>query len=461
MTFMTRYYYNFRNSRRFNSVFPHTFNLILFLLLVLLYTSCQTGPTKIGNGLLPSTDFVDIQSIDTLKAISYSALNDSVRTDNPSICYLGQIFDPYFGTTTASFVTQLRLSAKWDSTVSIRIDSFKLFLELLNVKKSSSDGLHSIRISAIANQIYTDVSYYSNSPVPLTDSTWTIPLPALKADTINELRIKIPNRIARFLLRDSTKLFYNNAVPDFRAYFKGFYFQMEPQNDALFTYLSSIPTPNRGYYNNAFVMYYTDLTTNTPLQYLFVIDANNKNAAFNKFTHDFSTATKGDKMVHVNTTYKDIFSYLQYLDGVYTRITIPGLEALKKELTASQTKFAVNKAKLTVPIYWDSTIYKKSDLPSKLRLRYRTKSGLKYEVPDYGIETTYHTFFDGSLDTAAMIYNFNIPTYVQGYLKDATGELEPVLELFQTFDATSPKNVIFKANNNSKTIKFQFTYTKF
>ena len=40
--------------------------------------------------------------------------DDSVRTDNPSVSYLGQIYDPYFGTTTAEFVTQIRLGCKWD-----------------------------------------------------------------------------------------------------------------------------------------------------------------------------------------------------------------------------------------------------------------------------------------------------------------------------------------------------------
>ena len=46
--------------------------------------------------------------------MSYTMYDESIRTDNPSVGYLGQIYDPYFGTTNAEFVTQIRLLAEWD-----------------------------------------------------------------------------------------------------------------------------------------------------------------------------------------------------------------------------------------------------------------------------------------------------------------------------------------------------------
>jgi hypothetical protein len=40
---------------------------------------------------------------------------DAVESDNPSTSYLGQLYDPYFGTVTAEFVSQIRLGARWDN----------------------------------------------------------------------------------------------------------------------------------------------------------------------------------------------------------------------------------------------------------------------------------------------------------------------------------------------------------
>jgi hypothetical protein len=90
-------------------------------------------------------------------------------------------------------------------------------------------------------------------------------------------------------------------------------------------------------------------------------------------------------------------------------------------------------------------------------LRYRTATGVKYVVPDYSVDT-YHTFFNGTPDTTANVYTFNIATFVQAYLKNDIGAVKPELELFQV---SGTRNVILKANNSKTPVKFEFTYTKF
>jgi hypothetical protein len=116
---------------------------------------------------------------------------------------------------------------------------------------------------------------------------------------------------------------------------------------------------------------------------------------------------------------------------------------------------AVNKARLTVPVYFDGDLYTASTAPLNLFLRYKTKSGSKYVVPDYTINAT---FFDGSLDSTANVYKFNIPAFVQTYLRNKSDTIKPELEVFQ---ALGTKNVILKANKNKTPVKFEFTYTKF
>jgi hypothetical protein len=415
--------------------------------------SCEENPTKIGNELLPSNDFVTIKSFDTLRVWSYTDFNDSTRTDNPSLSFLGQINDPYFGTTSTEFVTQIRLRSAWDDKPFI-IDSVKLFLRLLHVKGGTNAG-YILNISEIADQIYVDSAYYSGKPVNLTGYGIAVALPAVTASGINDISVKLPVSFGEYLTRDTSKFFYSNTKPDFRSYFKGLYFRISSSTDPILVSLSlSAQSTLSEYYN--FITLYMHDDANVQKEYYFILDATNVNARYNRFLHDLSTADPDKRIKHVNDDQKDTLSYLQYLNGVYTRITLPGLENLKNN--PEFENIAVNKARLTIPVYFDGDNYTASKAPESLRLRYRYKNGIKYDVPDYFIDAS-QQFFDGTLDSLRNVYNFNIPNFVQGYLKDATGLIKPELEIFQS--TTGTKNVIFKANNNKTTAKFEFTYTKY
>ncbi len=168
----------------------------------------------------------------------------------------------------------------------------------------------------------------------------------------------------------------------------------------------------------------------TPHEALFALDAINRNASFNHFSHDFSTAVNGNLNSVVDKVSKptpsDTLSYLQYLDGVYTKIVIPGLETIKND--PAYKNIAVNKARITIPIYFDNNIFKPSTVPSQLYLRYKTKTGVKDLVPDYYIN---QAFLGGAIDSTANVYTFNIPAFVQDYLDDKTNTLVPELEIFQ------------------------------
>jgi hypothetical protein len=164
-------------------------------------------------------------------------------------------------------------------------------------------------------------------------------------------------------------------------------------------------------------------------------------------------------MAHRNTTYKDTLSYLQSLNGVYTKISIPGLEKIKAD--PSFAKIAINRARIVVPVHYNNVNNDiSSNVPPSLLLRYKTTNGTRYVVPDYAMSTTdvNHIFFDGQLDSINKVYNFNIPAFIQNYLNDATNVLKPELEIFQS---AGTKNVVFEANKSKTPVKFEFTYTKF
>jgi hypothetical protein len=459
MIFMTRFYHSSRYFSFFKSIGNSLIFIIrafFFFIAVALAGSCEEGPTTIGSELLPSNDFVSIISTDTLSVWSYTMYNASVPTSNPSVGLIGNIYDQYYGTTTAEFVSQLRLGSGWIYG-QVTIDSVKLFLKFLTVTGGSTDHGAMLRISEIADQLYSDSTYYSDNQTDTTNYGVSVQLPVLRADTINEVNVSLPVQFGQYLLRDTSMLFYSNTKPDWRSFFKGIYFRLTPEADPLLLSFSLVTqVTSGGEYNNFFVVYMHD-TAYVKSRYYFILDPVHPNAAYNRVIRDFSTADPSKKIPHINDmNYRDTLTYMQYLNGVYTKFVFPGLDSLKK--TLSKGKFSINKARITLPVYYDGDQYTVLTIPSSLRLRYTDPAGLKYDVPDYNIGTT-TAFFDGKLHKLDSTYYFNIPTFIQNYLEDTKNEYKPELDVYQ--GAAGLKSVILKANESKTPVKFEMTYTKF
>jgi len=451
---MTKFYHSITSLHR-NSSDSLLNNLLPAILTVVMFcvVSCEEKPTIIGNDILPASDFVTVTSSDSIGVRSFTMYNDSIPSSNPSYSYLGEVFDPYFGTTSAGFVTQIRLGDSWDDK-SFNIDSVKLFLTLTGVTGNTAAG-HILKLSEIAEQIYTDSIYYSSKVVQLTGfGVPDIVLPELKADTINNLVLNIPVDFGAYLTRDTSMLFHSNTKPDFRSFFKGLYFRLTSVGNPVFLTLSLSPPSSYGLYNNYFVLYMHD-DAQVKKEFYFVLDAVSRNACFNTYSHDFNTADPDKKIQHINDGYRDSLSYLQCLNGVFTKVVLPGLSTIKSDPIFS--KIAVNKARLIMPFWLDGHYYKNSTIPSQLFLRYVDNTGTRYLVPDY--TTVSPSFFDGGADTTAGVYNFNIASFIQKYFEDTGNKYKPELEIF--LPSGSTQNIILKANNNKTPVKFEFTYTRF
>ncbi len=454
MIFMTKYYPDSIFARRFLSVcynLKKIFTPAIITGIAFFVISCEENPSTIGTEILPGRDFVSIRSTDTISAFSYTMYDAKARSDNSTYSYFGSIYDPYFGITSAEFVSQIRLGSKWDGKP-FTVDSIKLFLQFENVQGNvESDQV--LTISEIARQLYIDSAYYSNSPVLLTGyDVASIELPVLKADTINNIELKLPSEFGNYLLRDTAKLFHSNARSDFRSFFKGLYFRITSSTAPLLMKLKLAPHLSTSYSVNFFTLYYHN-ELDVKMEYYFILDAVNNNARFNRFFHNFEAGEPDKKINHINDGVKDTLSYLQSLSGVYTKVVLPGLEKIKNDPAFS--KIAVNKARLTIPVSLDGDILKPSTVASQILLTYKL-SDTSYYVPDYSIS---QSFFDGVLDTINKVYNFNVASFVQKYLEDSGNKIKPELEML--LPSTSTHNAVLKANDSSKPVKFEFTYTKF
>lgn len=416
-------------------------------------SSCEDEGTIIGKDIMPDEDFLNFSSTDTLSVISYTMFVDSLESDNPETVFLGQLYDPYFGTTTAGFVTQLRLTNVWQGG-NWTVDSVQMTLAFTNVSGDASAG-HILRLSEIAEQIYPDSTYYSSQAVPLTGYSIETTLPQMKPDSANSIVVTLPVALGEYIIRDTTMLFHDDSIPDFRSYFRGFYFQLIPSANPVFMTMNLVAPGDYGSYKHQLFIYMHDETGYSDVMILNV-DAKAKNASFSTYTHDFSTADPGKKIVHVNDGVKDTLSYVQCLNGIFTKLVVPGLEDIRND--PSFDGIVINKARLICPIHYDGSSYKGSAFPRQMYMGYYDNDDNTYLIPDYFIKTDYTSFFGGLVDTTAGDYTFNIARFVQRYLDDTSGEFKPEFQL--ALPEGSLQNAILKANSSATPVKFELTYTR-
>lgn len=398
--------------------------------------ACEEQPSEIGSGLLPGTDFATVFSSDTFTINAYTMYDDSVRATD-SIYLLGRRYNPYFGTTTAELVSQLNLLTPWKGQDFI-IDSVSLILTIRYYEGDTIFDDQYIEVYEISEYLYKDTIYYSNKPVQVLRDLGTFPLFGIEADT--SLEIRVPDWIGYHLMRDTTKLFISSTTPDFRDFFRGVYMRLAPNPNNAFFSLST------EFASSGFQVYWHNASESNRA-YSFVLS--DKSARYKRIIHDFTTAEAGKEINHINDYVKDTLVYMQKLNGVYTRLEIPGLEQLRQFLPAS-----VSKARLIMPVQLDNDIFTDATVAGNLYLRYTDGSGNKVFVPDSYLGRAY---FGGSYLKDNDHYYFNLASFVQEYLEGRIPD--PVIEIYMPQGADI--DLILKANEASVKPRFELTMTKF
>jgi len=453
MIFMTSYYNNYPGRfpgslKKISGKSTHI--LIIFLLLAAgFFSSCEEQPTTIGIELLPGYDFVEILSTDTIGIQSYTCYVDSVFSNNKTLSYMGAFYDPYFGNVTSDFVAHLRITREWPGGGEFHVDSTKLFLQISGSRGVFSTDLD-ITLYEITEQLSAEKAYYSNRDPHLGPYLGTYPLPLIKKDTVVDIVVSLPDTLGAYLMRDTTKLFQNDAATDFRSFFKGIYATVNERGKS----------PGKGEFStsplvmalsfssanfNIRVYYHNNKASN--LTYDFIINSNS--VRYNRYFHDFSVAEPGKKITHINDGIQDTLSYMQGFYGVFTRLKLPGLSQFK-----TTENISVNKARLTIPVFLDNDIYTTTSMPSRIYLSYMTSDGVRTIVPDYYVNPG---FFDGTFNSSSKTYNFNLAAFVQEYLEGRIPK--PELEMY--FPDGEYLNSILKTTTSTTPARFEFTFTRF
>lgn len=437
MTFMISSFLNLQNK---NNGAPRqgvpAIILPLFTLLLAAMASCSEDPTKIGIGMLPDSDFIEIKSTDTIGIRAYTMYKELSLSNDPTKMIAGSLYDEYFGSTYCDLVTQLRIMSPWPAKPFV-VDSVLLTFVPSKVTGNDSTAAHYMRILETGTELTDSTVFYTGQDPDTIKYLGEYRLPRMKAG--NAVSVKLFNWVGDHLMRDTTKFYPPTEF--YKDYFRGLYFSVRSETTPIIIEMDASERASIDPMGIT-VFYHSDT-----LKYSYSFVATPRAINYNRFTHDRSTANPAKQINHVNDLVIDTAVFLQTYSGVYVKLDMPSLEPYK-----DVENLAVNKARIVAPVHIDGEKYLETAMPARIYVRYRNSKGEEVLIPDLVHDVS---FMDGTYHNDKDSYIFNITSFVQKYLR---GEIdEPSVELF--FPLTASQNVIFKANTNMPAFKLEFAFT--
>lgn len=379
------------------------FRTFIILSLVALLWSCKKEPDLLGLDLVPESDLLNHDFIDTITIQAYTVREDSVRTDELTTNLLGSIADPIFGTTTASIYTQFRLpSTHIDFGTNPVVDSLILTLPYKGIYGDSM-AVQNIKVYELSDTLSKDTSYYQFNTVNVNNevigqatfipNTW-------KFDSVNGVKIYPHMRIAltqafanKILSADSLTLSANDK---FLRVFKGLYLTSEKATSPGTGSIMYLDLNNS---QSLISMYYHNSTDTTKLQFVM----NSYCARFNNYNHyDYQGA---DPMLLEqfagNHTSGNEKLFLQAMGGAKIRLEFPYLNNLaNKNIAIHEAALILENGDQTNEFY---------PMPTSLSIRWLDSLGHYGFLPDANEVAAYQ----GGTSIDDKSYRIRITRYIQ------------------------------------------------
>ncbi len=416
--------------------------IVLSLTLVSIITliSCEKDPSEIGVNLQPGSDKIIIAT-DSLAVETHTIRDSSLASDERSYSLLGSIYEPDFGITDASFVTQVRLSSSnVQEDVSINADSLVLQLDYRRFYGDSSSNIAFDLYQLENTDLFLDSTYYSDynpgsDPANLTllGSYDITPQP----DT-SIMQISITDTDLLSLFND--KAIYESNE-DFLNAFKGLYLKTHTKSEVG----GSIAYLNLLSENSRMVMHYNDSLT-----YDFLI--NSSAVRINLFDHDYSMASP-DLVSALDNNTNEAVSFIHSAAGLRTELRVLDTAKLNQ---LSET--GISRAQLQIKVHPD--YFNDYGNPANMTIVYENNDGLYEFLTDYKVSTTH---FGGELNGAEDEYIFNIPLFVQDLINnDGTVELDNYLSLFALDNRTSAGHcAIYGGNHDTQPLQIMIVTSEY
>lgn len=423
-------------------------HMVLFLVgLLIIGTACTKRPNQIGSDIQPNAGLIQLQYSDTIELTAYSVLEDSLRTDRTESNLLGSMKDPIFGTTTAGFYTQVRLSTSTHNFgTNPQLDSLVLQL-VYSGYYGDTTSMQTIHVHELLDSLTIDSAYYSNQLKATGDVDYAnysfMPKPKSRfifgADTLAAMiRVRLSDQSAelgnKLLAADSTSLSGNTA---FLRYFKGLRVTAETTSQGgaiLFFNLPVTQSKMTLYYNNA---------EEDSLRYEFFITSSE--ARYNTYDHngyaDADASLKNQVLNGDTLLGRDKF-YLQSMNGLKARIRLNGLNEIRQKAPG---KIVVNEAKLIFTSMELDTV--RYFVPSQLALVRSNGQGGYSVLSDQIIPNVGEGYFGGTYRKQSNNYQFRINRYVQDLLSADSKLNDPGLYLIIQGSASGANRLILNGTH--------------
>ncbi len=383
--------------------------------------------------------------VDHSAAVSTTTFRqDSLTAERRTSVLLGYMNDPVFGLSTASFMTQLRLSTNdVNFGDDIVLDSVRL---LIKYKSAYGDttSLQKIRIYELQESIFYDSTYYSNLDTDfyIKDGNPVAEFEFYPTPGADSLLIPIHEDIAYKILRADTVHLADN--PAFLNYFKGLYLTAEPTDGTgSITYFDLSGGKSR------MILYYQNSAADS-LSYELVV--NNNCTWVNLFDHDYA-GSPIQELVNDSAGNYERF-YLQAMSGLRGHLRIQFGDSL---LQAAEKGVSVNKAELVIPVDPDVEI-SNFTRPVALRLFGANDDGTNAFIDDIFLGDDY---YGGYYNVTRKAYVFNIARHVQNLLHPLQDSRVDNKGLFLTIndDRISAGRVILQNGPGNQGVQLAITYT--
>lgn len=414
-------------------------------LLTLATTSCKKSTTHLGDGTLSPDDLLASGAIDTFNLQTYSQAEDSFQTDNQSSVVLGEVHDPKFGISNASFYTQFNFVGDFsDAAGSIPVvDSVVLSLRYAGYFGKLTPL--TFEVHELDDTLSIGADYYANTTklVKATDlidptSATQTPRPTSSVviddnDTLApQLRLRLDNSWGQTLLTEGINTTTFDTETTFKNYFKGLKVSVTPSN----------PAPNTGglfYFNlnnndSKITFYYKIQGETDQKKVSFIID--NKCA---DFTHvDVDNTGYGLANVLADTLYG--------MEEFYTQNFRASAVVKFPSVDNFSAKTVIHNALLELPIAFQTG---DTYTPSSVVVAYKTVDGKDYSVGN-------------------AVYNNQRKSYIidlRDYLQDiVTGNAENLgIKVISLNYSARPERIIFNGplTSNKNKPKLTIKYTEF
>lgn len=439
---------NFSSQKLLRSL--RTFKILsLFVFSNILFWQCVNPPDFIGGDLIPPQDIFRVKTDTSFQLSVFTEAYDTIVTTSFSEAIVGETFDPVFGKTRSSFLTQVNIPILQHSFgTNPVLDSAYIFLSL-----SDQLGNEPININVfeLADSLEVDSSYNSLSPI----DNWLSPTPIasslLPYSGGDEDILKIPldqswvyDKLINPTLTDTTimlnqvnflKHLYGIHVSTpttFDTYKKGMYY---------FNYLNS---------NSRMVVYYkNDEQEVDTVSLLYTYVFSDASARFNHFEHNFDAADP-DIKVNFNPPGSEQDSVF-YVNGFGGARGVLVLDDIANWIDSMPV--AINRAELRIELEEHSNLPSDSIL-SNLFI-YQIKDNVSQNILDYQINGDSH---GGAYSRSRKYYSFNITYHLQSLLNDPESSNVLYIEPRSAFQRAG--GAVLRSGNHSSRMKLIITYTK-